>query len=113
MAPKMRWTRTKRLLQDCHDENHNSQREVQEISDHQNLAGSISEAENAISGRDEEHQIHPRSRRASELRMRKKNQRLDDQCSSENDDASRSEHCRKRFRSNQQNPTAILNRSFS
>ncbi|PRQ17966.1 hypothetical protein RchiOBHm_Chr7g0200701 [Rosa chinensis] len=63
MAPKMRWTRTKRFLQDCHDENHSSQREVQEISDHQNLAGSISEAENAISGRDEEHQIHPRSRR--------------------------------------------------
>ncbi|KAM5575096.1 hypothetical protein ABKV19_014170 [Rosa sericea] len=70
VAPKMRSIRIKRLLQDFHDENHDTQRQVQETSNNQNLAGGISEAgttmteaRTAISGGDEEHQIHPRSRR--------------------------------------------------
>ncbi|XP_040372021.1 uncharacterized protein LOC112195449 [Rosa chinensis] len=60
MAPKMRWTRSKRLLQEYEDENHNAEREVQEISNDQNVIGSISETGTAVSGRDEDHQIHPR-----------------------------------------------------
>ncbi|XP_062010273.1 uncharacterized protein LOC133726693 [Rosa rugosa] len=63
MAPKMRWTRSKRLLEEYEDENHNAEREVQEISNDQNVIGGISETGTAVSGRDEDHQIHPRSRR--------------------------------------------------
>lgn len=59
----------KRLLQDRHDENHNTEREGQEICNNQNLAGSISETGTAISearttnsAGNEQHQIHPTPR---------------------------------------------------
>ncbi|XP_024194499.1 uncharacterized protein LOC112197837 isoform X2 [Rosa chinensis] len=69
VAPKMRSIRMKRLLQDRHDENHNTEREGQEICNNQNLAGSISETGTAISearttnsAGNEQHQIHPTPR---------------------------------------------------
>ncbi|XP_062005049.1 uncharacterized protein LOC133722214 [Rosa rugosa] len=120
VAPKMRSIRMKRLLQDRHDENHNTEREGQEICNNQNLAGSISETGTAISearttnsAGNEQHQIHPTPRGPFGSRMRKKDQRLDNQRSAGNDDANRFQHCRKRFRSSQQNRAPTSDWSFS
>lgn len=45
--------------------------------------------------------------------MRKKDQRLDNQRSAGDDDANRFQHCRKRFRSSQQNRAPTSDWSFS
>ncbi|XP_062000687.1 uncharacterized protein LOC133717936 isoform X2 [Rosa rugosa] len=68
MAPKMRWTRSKRLLEEYEDENHNAEREVQEISNDQNLIKRTEDLYGCIKAVVPHHEVFVRSKNKMETK---------------------------------------------
>ncbi|XP_040367880.1 uncharacterized protein LOC112180687 [Rosa chinensis] len=68
MAPKMRWTRSKRLLEEYEDENHNAEREVQEISNDQNVIKRTEDLYGCIKAVVPHHEVFVRSKNKMETK---------------------------------------------
>lgn len=61
MAPRIQWTRTKRLLEENHDEGQGTEKRMEEVCDGNSFSASVIEAERTFSTRGTNSKIRSRS----------------------------------------------------